>query len=362
MKLSKMLLAAFVAQAFFNTPTLAQDYKPTERFAALALKCAHSEYPNHISHALNSAKDAQEPHVLYPAFYGCFDWHSSVHGHWLLAKLAGTYPDAPYAADAKATLKQSITPENIAGEVAYLKTPGRASFERPYGLAWALQLHKELLTSKDANFRALAPIFEPLAKASAEKMKSWLPKLNYPIRIGEHNQTAFGLGLAYDWAIVAGDKDFAELIKARGKYYYANDKNCPLAYEPDGEAFLSPCLGEASLMARILPPAEFAKWLKTFLPQIPKDGTANWLKPAIVTDRSDPKLAHLDGLNLSRAWMLNTIASYLPKGDARIKSLHATAKTHADAALPNVTGEHYEGGHWLGTFAVYLLTQEGVKK
>lgn len=357
-------LCTLAALSFFihsNAAAQDQKYGGTERFAALALKCAHSEYPNKISHVLNDAKDVGAPHEIYPAFYGCFDWHSSVHGHWLLAKLAGLYPDAPYYSDAKMVLKKSITIENITKETAYLNTSGRASFERPYGLAWLLQLHKELLLSPHKDLRELAPILEPLAKSSAQKLKTWLPKLNYPVRIGEHSQTAFGLGLAYDWARAFGDKELENLIVARGRYFYLNDKKCPLNYEPSGEDFLSPCLGEASLMARILPRQEFGKWLKNFMPQIPKNGGTNWLTPAIVTDRSDPKLAHLDGLNLSRAWMLNTIAGRLPNGDAREKSLHATAKAHADAALPHVTGEHYEGGHWLGTFAIYYLTNEGVE-
>ena len=346
--------------AFAAEKDMKLSYKETETFAELALRCVHSEYPNNISHLLNSKYDAKEPHELHPAFYGCYDWHSSVHGHWLLAKLASTYPDAPYYEAAKAALKQSITPENIATEVQYLGAAGRASYERPYGLAWLLQLDAELLSSKDEDLRTLAPILEPLATKSADKLKEWLPKLNYPIRIGEHAQTAFGLGLAYDWAITKGDTEFANLIKERGIKYFGGDKNCPLAYEPDGEAFLSPCLGEASLMARILPQKEFAKWLKEFLPQIPHNGGTEWLKVALVTDRSDPKLAHLDGLNLSRAWMLNKIAHSLPEKDKRRTALENTAKAHGDAALPFITGEHYEGGHWLGTFAIYYITEEGL--
>ncbi len=331
-------------------------------FANLALKCVRQEYPNKIAHVMASDADAKTPRELYPAFYGCFDWHSSVHGHWLLAKLAGLDSQKPDFYDtALGALRVSITQENIAKEVEYLNTPGRASFERPYGLAWALMLDKELRTSKRAEIRSLQPIYAPLAKASRDKIAAWLPKLDYPIRTGEHSQTAFALGLMYDWAVSAGDAEFIKLIKERAFKYYSKDKKCPLNYEPDGEAFLSPCLEEAALMGRLMSAAEYQKWLSRFLPQIPKNGKTVWLQPAKVSDRSDPKIAHLDGLNLSRAAKLRIIASYLLLDKTgRVKAIDAAAKAHSDASLPFVSGEHYEGGHWLGTFAIYYLTSEAV--
>lgn len=338
----------------------ALDEAAASRFADLALHCVHLEYPNKLSHTLASDADARPPRELAPAFFGCYDWHSSVHGHWLLARLARQFPAAPFASTARAALARSLTPANIAGEVAYFQAPGRASFERPYGLAWLLQLAAELRTWDDPQARAWAQALAPLEEEAARRLRSWLPKLQYPIRVGEHSQTAFAFGLVHDWARDTQDTAMLELIEARARAFYLADVQCPLAYEPSGEDFLSPCLAEADLMRRILSPREFAGWLQRFLPGIPMRAQATpWLVPGVVTDRSDPKLAHIDGLNLSRSWMLLGIASGLPPGDRRIAALQAAAGTHAQAALPAVTGEHYAGGHWLGTFAVYLTTQAG---
>jgi Protein of unknown function (DUF2891) len=201
----------------------------------------------------------------------------------------------------------------------------------------------------------------PLEAEAAARISSWLPKLNYPIRVGEHSQTAFAFSLIHDWAGVAGDATMRELLGRRGRDYYLADRDCPIEYEPSGEDFLSPCLAEADFMRRILPAPEYAQWLGRFLPRIPKRRDATWLAPGVVTDRSDPKLAHIDGLNLSRAWMLEGIAAGLPQRDARVAALRAAAQAHADAALPAVTGEHYEGGHWLGTFATYYTTRAGLE-
>ncbi len=328
--------------------TLALDPHAADRFANLALACVHKEYPNKIAHTMQSDADAKPPRELTPAFYGCYDWHSSVHGHWLLARLARLAPDATFAATARTTLEQSITRETIAAEVAYLNGPGRASYERPYGLAWLLQLTGELRESGDP----LYPTIKPLEDAAVERLKAWLPKLSHPVRSGEHSQTAFALGLVLDSG--AGGEELATLVRDRARTFYAKDRNCPLAYEPSGEDFLSPCLAEADLMRRVLPRNEYAKWLTTFMPSMT-------LKPAIVTDPTDPKLAHLDGLNLSRAWMLDGIASGLPSSDKRVPTLRAASKAHADAGLKSVTGEHYEGGHWLGSFATYLVTRRGIR-
>ena len=271
------------------------------------------------------------------------------------------FPDAPFAADARAVLSQSLSPAHIAGEVAYFQTPGRASFERPYGLAWLLLLAAELRTWDDPQAREWSRTLAPLEAEAAQRLQSWLPKLRYPIRVGEHSQTAFAFGLVHDWARVAHDAGMQSLIESKARTFYASDRNCPLAYEPSGEDFLSPCLAEADLMRRILPAREYGPWLHRFLSVIPTSAKAAWLAPGEVTDRSDPKLAHIDGLNLSRSWMLLGIASGLPRGDRRIGALNAAAEAHAAAALPAVTGEHYEGGHWLGTFAVYLTTGAGLR-
>jgi len=330
------------------------------RFANLALACVAKEYPNKIAHVLNGPSDVKAPHELTPAFYGCYDWHSSVHGHWLLARLARTFPAAPFAEPARRALAASLTPAKIAVEVQYLNGPGRASFERPYGLAWLLQLGAELREWDTPQARSWSEALKPLEHAAAARIREWLPKLSRPIRIGEHDQTAFSFGLMLDWARVAKNLEMADLLMSRVTAFYERDRNCPFAYEPSGQDFLSPCLAEADLMRRVLPKDRYATWLKAFLPVIPSDGSTAWLEPAIVTDPGDPKLAHLDGLNLSRAWMLEGIVSALPAGDARLASLKATAARHRAAGLKAVSGEHYEGGHWLGSFAVYLVTGRGL--
>lgn len=358
-------------------PNARFDARAAERFAKLALACVHKEYPNKIAHVLNSDADVQPPRRLTPAFYGCYDWHSSVHGHWLLARLARTFPDAPFTPGAWAALQQSLTAERLRAEASYLKRDGNAAFERPYGLAWLMTLGAELREMQDQPFppgqriagiapdsiaQQLAENLEPLEQEVRTRLMDWLPKLANPIRIGEHNQTAFSLGLLIDAARIDHDQTFLDLLTRRTRDFYLSDRLCPLAYEPSGEDFLSPCLAEADVMRRVLPPQEFARWLTDFLPQIPRDGSTAWLKPAVVVDPTDPKLAHLDGLNLSRAWMLEGIASALPPSDPRLPALRATAKAHAEAGLAHVTGEHYEGGHWLGSFAVYLTTRRGIEK
>ena len=327
-----------------------------ERFAQLALDCVHQEYPNKISHVLNTDGDALPPRALTPAFYGCFDWHSSVHGHWLLARVARLYPASAAAAAARAALSQSLTVEHIAGEVRYVRSPGRAGFERPYGLVWLLQLMTELREWDDPDARRWQSALAPLETVAAEQLKGWLPKLTHPIRVGEHSQTAFAFGLMFDWAEATGDREMLELIAERSAAYYLQDYDCPLRYEPSGHDFLSPCLAEADLVRRVQAPDAFAEWLGRFLPEVPTDG-AMWLQPAVVSDPTDGKLVHLDGLNLSRAWMLDGIAAGLPETDPRRAALVAAAAAHRAAGLAAVSGAHYEGGHWLGTFATYLVTQ-----
>ena len=265
----------------------------------------------------------------------------------MLARLARLFPHAPFAQEANAALQRSINAENVAAEVSYLQAPGRGSFERPYGLAWLLQLATELRHLKPS----LAEIMEPLEQAAADRLESWLPKLPYPDRSGQHANTAFALGLLIDWARAAGNGREATAFASAVRFFHA-DVNASMAFEPGGEDFLSPSLAEADLLRRVCTPPEFADWLTRFLPDIPV------LRPVASPDRSDGKLAHLDGLNLSRAWMLFGIAKGLPETDARRFRLLMAADAHRDAGLAAVTGEHYEGGHWLGTFAVYLETME----
>jgi Protein of unknown function (DUF2891) len=358
-------LMAFAAEeATPSQSTDEFDAKTAELFAKLALACVHKEYPNKIAHVLNSDADVAPPRKLTPAFCGCYDWHSSVHGHWLLVRLVRTFPDAPFATAARDALKQSLTTENLKQEAAYIRGEGRSSFERPYGLSWLLQLCAELREWDDPQAREWLSNLRPLEDAAVERLTKWLPKLSNPVRIGEHDQTAFGLGLMFDYARATNNEAFTKLIRDSAKKFFLADKNCPLNYEPSGEDFLSPCLGEADVMRRVLPQKEFAGWLKQFMPQIPvgREGSdnADWLRVVISPDPSDPKLAHLDGLNLSRAWMLEGILSALPDDDPRRPALQAAADAHRHAGLAAVTGEHYEGGHWLGSFAVYLTTQRGI--
>ena len=332
-----------------------------ERFARLALDCVHKEYPNKIAHTMNSDQEVRPPRELHPIFYGCFDWHSSVHGHWLLVRLMRLFPQASFAPEIEKALNQSFSAQKTLDEVAYFAVPGRASYERPYGLAWLLQLTAELREWNSPTAQKWLAMLEPLEEVVAQRFRDWLPKLAYPIRTGEHSQTAFAFGLVIDWARIRGDKDLENLLVTKSRDYYLKDAGCNLSFEPSGQDFLSPCIAEADLMRRVIEPVAFAAWLGRFMPEIPMDGGADWLPIGVVTDASDGKLAHLDGLNLSRAWMLEGIASALPKGDPRISALNAAAATHRKSGLASVTGEHYEGGHWLGSFAVYLVTRRGIQ-
>ncbi len=331
-----------------------------ERFAALALSCLHQEFPNKISRTTDNAEAIGRPKVIFPIFYGCFDWHSSVHGHWLLVRLLRVGPsDAAWRDEALAKLDQSFTREKLAGEVRNFARPARGSWERPYGLAWFLQLMQELREWDDVNAKRWMKILEPLETDIVISLKDWLPKLVYPIWLGTHNQSAFAFGLMLDWARTSGDVEFEELIIERAKAFHMDDVDCPLAYEPSGEDFLSPCLMEADLMRRILDAEDFSAWLTDFLPQIPTTGSDDWLTPGIVKDASDGKLVHLDGVNSSRAWNLYNISRALPDGDRRKAALVASAEKHARAGIAAVSAEHYAGSHWLASFATYLLTDRG---
>ena len=358
---SALLLLPVIVSAAEN-PAPKFDASAAQRFADLALACVDKEYPNKISHVLNSDADAAPPRKLTPAFFGCYDWHSSVHGHWLLVRLARKFPEAPFAKPAREALRKSLTAENLKQEAGYLREKGRANFERPYGLAWLLQLIAELREWDDPEAKEMLANLGPLEEAALDRLKTWLPKLSHPVRVGEHAQTAFALGLMLDYARTTGNESFAKMLTGQARKFYLADKNCPMAYEPSGEDFLSPCLAEADAMRRVLTAPEFARWLKEFIPQIPTTAKAGWLPVAVSPDPSDPKLAHLDGLNLSRAWMLEGIISALPAADSRRPALMAAADAHRQAGLAAVTGAHYEGGHWLGSFAVYLVSARGISR
>lgn len=338
----------------------ARDGVVTDRFARLALDCIHRPYPNKISHVMASGEDLATPQEMTPAFYGCFDWHSAVHGHWLLARILKTDPDTPLAEPIRTALAKSFTEENMAGELAYYSSEERAGFERPYGIAWYLQLVAELDESDDPELQLWRERLRPLEDKIVERIKGWLPRLAYPVRLGTHNQTAFSFGLMLDYARQVDDEELARMLEDKTIAFHDGDVNCPLAYEPSGEDFLSPCLMEADLMRRVKQPYAFAQWLYTFMPDIPEDGRGDWLKPGIVLDASDGKLVHLDGVNLSRAWALKGIASRLPETDPRRASLLAAAKIHRDTGVAAVSEEHYSGSHWLASFATYLETKRGI--
>ena len=361
MRFCALIIVVFVLPSFVRADANASiDQESAERFARLALDCVHREYPNKISHVMSSADDAKTPHELRPVFYGCFDWHSAVHGHWLLVRLCRVLPQASFAKDAMNALDESFTAERVKAELAYMTAMGRGTFERPYGLAWLLQLTAELREWDDPDAQRWSKILEPLEQEAATRFKTWLPKLSHPVRTGEHSQTAFALGLVLDWAKTSGDAEMTQLVTRRAKDFYFKDAGANLAFEPDGQAFLSPIIAEADLMRRVLQPDEFAKWLERFLPELKPESDKGWLKPAVVLDKSDGHLVHLDGLNLSRSWMLEGIAAGLPSGDGRIAVINAAARAHRTSGIAAVSDEHYEGGHWLGSFAVYLVTRRGV--
>jgi Protein of unknown function (DUF2891) len=337
----------------------ATDSVVVEKFATLALECIHKEYPNKVSHTLSSDADVRPPRELTPVFFGCFDWHSAVHGHWLLVRLARLRPRASLSPRARAALSISFTADRVAGERRYLAATNRQEFERPYGLAWLLQLCAELREWKDVDAQRWTRTLEPLEHEAVARLKNWLPKLTRAIRTGEHSQTAFAFGLILDWARIAGDREMEALVSDRSRDFHAGDIGCPLSYEPSGQDFLSPCLAEADLMRRVLPSGEFVRWFDRFL-TVPSVPSESWLPIGVVTDPSDGKLAHLDGLNLSRAWMLEGILSALPAEDPRRATLESAMRTHAESGLKSVANAHYMGGHWLGTFATYLATRRGL--
>lgn len=323
------------------------------RFASLALNHLTREYPNKLTHALAGPEDVQGPRALHPIFYGSYDWHSCVHGYWLLLRLLGRYPALPEADAIIAVVSTHFTPENVAGEMRYLQQKQHSGFERPYGWAWFLALIQQLealpLPQAAQWVKTLSPMTEFFVKSFCE----FLPKATYPLRVGTHFNTAFALALTLDYARSASRNKLASLIEETALSWHLEDVNCQ-AWEPGGDEFLSPSLMEAELMRRVLPPQAFVTWFGRFLPQLAHGKPETLFTPATVTDRTDGKIGHLDGLNLSRAWCQRSLAAALPAGDPRVLLLQTAADSHLHSALDHLDSD-YAGEHWLATFALLAL-------
>jgi len=328
--------------------------QPTaSKFASLALAHVRREYPNKLDHVLNGAEDVKSPRELHPIFYGSFDWHSNVHGYWLLATLYRLVPGLPEREKIRALFDEQITRDKAAGELAYLDQPSRSHFERPYGWAWLLMLSAELDRHESAEARGWATALRPLAAAFAKRFREFLPKATYPIRVGTHFNTAFAIALAMEYADVARDDALATLLRETAVRWYANDVDCQ-AWEPGGDDFLSSALIEAECMRRVLPTDRWRAWFDAFLPRLGQREPRTLFTPAEISDRTDGKIAHLDGVNLSRAWCWRLAASSWEPGDAKRSIALATADEHVAASLPHIAGD-YSGEHWLATYALLAI-------
>lgn len=336
--------------AKFTAEPITFTLEQANNLVTLPLECIDREYPNKLNQVIDSAEDLAGPHELHPAFYGCFDWHSAVHAHWSLVKLITQYPELKQAEEIRKVLKNSLSKENIAGEIAYFQKELNKTYERTYGWAWLLKLATALHEWDDPMARQLEKNLQPLTDLIVKKFEEFLPKLNYPIRVGEHDNTAFAMVLAFGYAKSAENNKFMELIKQRANDFYLSDNNCPLEWEPSGFDFLSPCLSEVDIMRRVLSENAFKIWMKDFLPQLKDEDFT--LEVGRVSDRTDGKLVHLDGLNFSRAWVLYGLANQYPKEYTHLAEI---AQKHLQYSLPDVVSDTYEGGHWLGSFAIYAL-------
>jgi len=323
------------------------------RFARVAMGHVTREYPNKMDHVMTGPDDVHGPRDLHPVFFGSFDWHSCVHGHWLLARLYRRFPDLPEAKEIRALLDAQFTPEKVAGEVAYLAKPESRGFERPYGWAWALMLQGELARHKTGDGARWAENLRPLGDAFAKRFEAFLPISTYPVRAGVHSNTAFALLLVLDYAEAVGDRDLAALCRGKARDWYERDRDCQ-AWEPSQDEFLSPALIEAACMRRVLSEEDFSRWFAEFLPNAAHGAPATLFEPATVSDRTDGKIAHLDGLNLSRAWCWRLIIDGLPSNDPLCVRAENTIARHLDSALGHIAGD-YMGEHWLASFAALAL-------
>jgi hypothetical protein len=324
------------------------------RFASLALAHVQREYPNKLDHVLNGPHDLRSPRELHPIFYGSFDWHSNVHGYWLLATLYRQVPALPERSAIRGLFEAQFTAANVAGEGAYLAEPSRSGFERPYGWAWLLMLAAELGRHDSVEGRAWSDALGPLAGAFVKRFREFLPKASYPIRVGTHFNTAFAITLALEYADERRDEALAALLRATATSWYSNDVDCQ-AWEPGGDDFLSSALIEAECMRRTLSRIQWTAWFDRFLPRVAQREPRTLFEPVTVSDRSDGKIAHLDGLNLSRAWCWRLLASSWAENDPRRAIALESAERHVAASLPHVAGD-YVGEHWLATYALLALS------
>lgn len=330
--------------------------------AAMPLKFLRQQYPNHIMHLLNSDADVRSPRELHPVFYGCYDWHSAVHGYWLLLRILRLYPDLSCRQAISELFDEHFTADNILAETEYFRAPSRAAFERPYGYGWLLALAHELAVSTCHRAVYWRACLQPLILEIHTRLVGYLEKLSYPIRVGTHANSAFAMLLAWDYATAIQDRSLQQAIHSAAMRFYLSDTSYPWHYEPAGDDFLSGALIEALLMSRLLDtsvpqhhsPTEFSHWFDSFLPDFQQNTV--FTTPAQITDRTDPKIAHLDGLNLSRAWCMKQLARTLPENHPATAQLFSAAQHHLQASASYVTDSHYNGGHWLATFALLALT------
>lgn len=345
----KVFTTLFIVLSFYGY-SQELDLSQAKRLILLPVKCMQQEYPNKMGQVLNAANDLHGPKELHPTFYGCFDWHSSVHGHWLIVRLMKEFPTLK-TDTLISLLHQNINVKNIQQEIAYFETKLNGSFERTYGWNWLLKLQMELDSWNDNDGKILAEALRPLSDSIVEKYIRFLPKLNYPIRSGDHINTAFGMTFAYDYAIITNKVKLKQIIEDRAKYFYLNDKNYPIHLEPGGYDFLSPAFEEIDLMRRVLSKEEFKKWLKGFAPQVFSKKFK--LEPGKVSDRTDGHLVHLDGLNFSRAWCIAGLINTFPE----LQHLKSTGINHINYSLPNIVDGDYMGEHWLASFAINALLE-----
>jgi hypothetical protein len=340
----------------------ALDRETASALVSLSLKCVDKEYPNKLDHVFDSDESVRPPRELTPAFCGCFDWHSAVHGHWAMVRVLKTFPDLPEAPAIRAALNRHLTPANIAAEVKQILPKSNKLFERPYGWGWLLRLAAELHTWDDPDARRWEASLQPLTDLITRRTIEYLPRLSLPVRAGTHSSTAFSLAHMLDYARATDNRDLESAVERAARTFYLQDQDCPTDYEPSGEDFISPCLAEADLMRRILPPEAFASWLDKFLPPF----TSPKFKPLLalpeVKDPQDPRIGHLIGLGFQRAWALKGIAAGLPPDDPRRPVLERLAELHCGESFGLISRSGYGGEHWLATFTIYYLTGCGLER